>query len=267
MPLETAAEQNENALEEADSAPVKLEDLFVVLDDKPAADAAPEGDKDGAAAGDGDKDAKPKMFNDLAESLGMELDDLYKLQVSTVDGKTVSIEEMKALQGTQDAITIRELEFEETRAAKEGDLRQAQNELAEIVAGLPNGTLKPEVLEKLRVKNAARTQVEQSRTLAAIPTWKDEAARTADIVGMSTHLERFGFPAGYLATVSDHRMYVFIRESHLREKRIQNALAKVRAGKPNPTTSTKTVGKVTEKVAAPKHSNARDGLESFFIGV
>lgn len=246
--------------------PVKLDNLFELLEDKPAADATLEGGKkDGVAAGNGDKDAKPTMFNDLAESLGMELDDLYKLQVTTVDGKTVTIEDMKALQGTQDDLTIRELEFEETRTAKEGALRQAQNELAEIVAGLPNGTLKPEVMEKLRAKNAARIEVEQSRTLAAIPTWNDEATRTADLVGMSTHLERFGFPTGYLASVSDHRMYVFIRESHLREQRIKNALAKVRAGKPNPTTPSRTVGKAPDKTAAaPKNSNARDGLEAFF---
>jgi len=80
---------------------------------------------------------------------------------------------------------------------------------------------------------------------------------------MTAHLSRFGFPVNHLGTLTDHRMYVFIRESYKREQRIQKALAKVRAGKPNPTTSTKTVGKTT-KVVAPKNSDARNGLESFF---
>jgi hypothetical protein len=263
MELESIAiTETAPALDSDAVAPAKLEDLFVVLDDTPAADTTPEGDQEGAAVGNDDKDAKPTMFNDLAESLGIGLDDLYNLKVTTVDGETVTIEQLKALQGTQDDLAIRELEFEETRVAKEGDLRQAQNELAEIVAALPNGSIKPEVMEKLRAKNATRTQVEQSRTLAAIPAWKDEATRTADMVGMSTHLERFGFPANYLASVSDHRWYVFIRESHLREKRIQNALAKVRAGKPNPTTATK-VAAPGKTVAKPTDSNARNGLEAF----
>jgi hypothetical protein len=246
------------------AAPVTLENLFTLLEDEPAAEAAPEGDKDGAAAGDGSEGAKPEMFNDLADSLGIGLDDLYNLKVTTVDGETVTIEHLKALQGSQDNITIRELEFEETWAAKEGDLRQAQNELAEIVAALPNGTIKPEVMEKLRAKNAARIEVEQSRTLAAIPTWKDEATRTADLVGMSEHLERFGFPPNHMASVSDHRMFMFIRESHLREQRIKTALERVRAGKPNPTTPTKATGKAPGKTAAtPTDSHARNGLEAF----
>jgi len=228
-----------------------------------ARDETPEGEKGDAVGGDAAIErAKPEMFNDLADSLGIELDDLYKLRVSTVDGKTVTIEELKALQATTDDITIRELDFEETRASKEGELRQAQNEITEIVKALPDGTLQPEVLEKLRAKNAVRTEVENSRTMAAIPAWKDEATRNAELVGMGAHLEKFGFPANYLGSVVDHRMFVFVRESHLREQRISKALAKVRAGKPNPTTPTKKAGAVKSVIS--KNSNARNGLESFF---
>lgn len=265
MQLKNTAQTDDNATPGGEALQsVKLENLSALLDEKPAAGEAPGGAKNGAAVGNGEK-VKPKaeMFNDLAESLGIELDDLYALKVTGQDGATVTIQELKALHGTQDDLEIRKLEFEENRAAKEGDLRQAQNELSEIVAALPNGTITPAVLEKLRAKNAARIQVEQTRTLAAIPTWKDETARTADMVGMSSHLERFGFPANHLASVSDHRMYLFIRESYLREQRINNALAKVRAGKPNPTTPTKATGK-TLPVAKSKNSNARNGLESFF---
>ncbi len=264
MQLENIAATSDTVTPEGDAdAPVMLETLTALLDDPATAVITPEGDEDGATAGSGDKDVKPEMFNDLADSLGIELDDLYALKVTTTDGKQVTVEELKALQATQDDIAIRELEFEETRAGKEGDLRQAQNELAEIVAALPDGTLKPAVLEKLRAKNAARTEVEQSRILAAIPSWQDEATRSKELTGMAVHLERFGFPANYLATVVDHRQVLFIRESYLREQRITNALAKVRAGKPNPTTSTKVIGKAA-KPAAPKDSNARNGLEAFF---
>jgi hypothetical protein len=227
----------------------------------------PDGEN-GATSGNADKNVKPEMFNDLAESLGVELDDLYKLKVSIADGQTVTIEELKALQSTQDDITIRELEFEETKSSKEGELRQAQNELAEIVAALPDGTIKPEVLNKLRAKNAARTEVEQSRTLDAIPTWRDDEVRTKDLTGMAAHLERFGFPANHIASVTDHRQLVFIRESFLREQRIKTALGRVRAGAPNPTTPTKTAGKSPTKPGGRRtNSNSRNGLEAFFSEV
>ena len=260
---------SETATPDGDAAPppVKLESLHELLETPtPGNDEqTPDGDPDGAAVGNDKKNVKPKMFNDLAENLGIKLDDLYNLEVTTSDGKTVTIQELKALQGKQDEIILRELEFEEARASKEGDLRQAQNEIAEIVGALPDGTMSPAILEKLRAKNVKRKEIEQSRTLDAIPSWKDEPARTKDMTGMATHLERFGFPADYLNSVVDHRQWVFIRESFLREQRIKNALAKVRAGAPNPTTPTKTAGKAPSKtVAKPKNQNARNGLEAFF---
>ena len=265
MPSENTAEAAAATDEAAAVEPVKLESLNALLEESaPAKVEPPEGAKEGAAAGNGSKNAKPEMFNDLAEANGIELDDLYKLKVTTADGETVSIEELKSLQTKQDEIVLRELEFEETRASKEGDLRQAQSELAEIVSALPEGTIKPAVLEKLRTKNAARVELEQTRTLSAIPTWKDEATRTKEMTGMTAHLERFGFPGNYLASVVDHKMFVFIRESHLREQRIKNALEKVRAGKPNPTTPTKTAAKASRTTGAKSNPNARNGLESFF---
>ena len=268
MSLENTAVTNDTPSPDGDAVvqAANLESLndLLVDDPKPSDDGA-----QGAAVGnDKEKNAKPEMFNDLAESLGVELDDLYNLKVTTSDGETVTIQELKSLQGKQDDIVLRELEFEETRASKEGDLRQAQNELAEVVAALPDGTLKPEVMEKLRAKNAKRIEVEQSRTLKAIPTWNDDATRENDMKGMAMHLERFGFPANYLASIVDHRQWVFIRESFHREQRIKNALAKVRAGAPNPTTPTKTAGKAPGKTdAKPKNQNTRNGLEQFFSDV
>jgi hypothetical protein len=261
MTSENTAEQIDTTTAEADIVePVKLSDLLEDFSEEKVIE-------EGAASGDTNKKAKPEMFNDLADSLGLELDDLYKLKVSTNDGQTVSIEELKSLQGTQDALTIRELEFEESRTAKEGDLRQAQSELAEVVAALPDGTLQPAVLEKLRAKNAARVQVEQSRTVDAIPTWNNDDIRMKDLTGMITHLERFGFPKDYLSSVVDHRQIVFIRESYLREQRIQNALAKVRVGKPNPTSKTKNVSSAPGRTARKPNPNARNGLESFFNNI
>jgi hypothetical protein len=234
---------------------------------EPEQEPTSEDDK-GAASGNAEKKAAPEMFNDLAESVGIELDDLYKLKVSTKDGETVTIEELKALQTSSDEIVVRGLEFEEQMAEKESGLRQAQNELAEVVASLPNGTITPAVLEKLREKNATRKEVENTRTMTAIPSWKDEATRTKELTGMAAHLERFGFPANHLASVQDHRQIVFIRESFLREQRIKTALGRVRAGKPNPTTSTKTAGKSPANASGKTVSgNSRPGLDAFFSSI
>lgn len=270
MTSETAVIETPTPDGEGETASVDLgtlRDLLtpVVPDEKASDDAT---NKDGDAGGNADKNAKPKKFNDLAEALGIELDDLYKLEVSTTDGKSVTIEDMKALQASHDDIAIRELEFEESRVTKEGQLRQAQAEIAEVVAGLPNGTLKPEVLEKLRAKNVARVEVEQTKTMEAIPSWSNVDVREKDMVGMVTHLERFGFPVDYLASVNDHRQIVFIRESFLREQRIKSALEKVRAGAPNPIPATKTPVKAVKKTGRKVGGNPNaKGLEAFFSNV
>ena len=243
--------------------PEQMSSLAELLAEPKAPDGA-END-DGQAGGNTDKNAKPEMFNDLADALGIELDDLYKLKVSTSDGKSVTIEEMKSLQTTQDDFSIRELEFEESRVSKEGELRQAQTELAEIVSGLPDGTLKPEVLEKLRSKNAARVEVEQARTMRAIPSWSNGDTRKQDMTGMAAHLERFGYPVDYLASITDHRQIVYIRENFLREQRIKKALERVRVGKPNPKPATKP--HVAGKQTRSKKPNTQNGLEAFFSDV
>ena len=261
-------EQTETLTPDGESAitPEQMGSLAELL----AEPKAPEGaeNEDGKAGGNADKNAKPEMFNDLAGALGIELDDLYKLKVSTSDGNSVTIEEMKSLQTTQDEFSIRELEFEESRVTKEGELRQAQTELAEIVSGLPDGTLKPEVLEKLRHKNAARVIVEQTRTMKAIPSWQNGETRKQDMTGMVQHLERFGYPVDYLASITDHRQIVYIRENFLREQRIKNALERVRVGKPNPTPATKPhVAATKKKQVRTKRVNSLNGLEAFFSDV
>lgn len=254
---------------ESTITPAQMNSLAELLSEPEVKASEDATNDEGETSGNADKNVKPEKFNDLAEALGISLDDLYQLQVSTTDGKSVSIEELKALQTTQDDITIKGLEFEEARVKKEGELRQAQTELAEIVGALPNGTLKPEVLEKLRAKNSARLEIEQSRTMQAIPSWNDSKIREQDLTGMSTHLERFGYPVDYLASITDHRQIVYIRENFLREQRITNALKRVRAGAPNPkpAATIRSTVKTKQPATNRRNSNARNGLEAFFSDV
>ncbi len=247
--------------------------LFELLDDiepAPVEPTPPEGTSEQEPSPKSDPAtkpgiARPALFNDLAEATGLELNDLYALKVTTKDGQTVTIEELKALHATQDDIVIRELEIEETRATENAKLRQAQTELSDIVNALPEGSLQPAMLEKLRAKNTQRVVQEQQRTLDAIPEWADETARTADMVGMAQHLEGFGYPADYIGTIVDHRQLVFVRASYQREQRIKAALSRVRAAAPNPTTPTKSANGAPTKTSAPrKHADSRNGLESFF---
>lgn len=219
---------------------------------------------------DGEKSKAPTKFNDLAGKLGIELDDLYKLEITSADdSEPVTIEALKDMHAKKIDLDMRELEFEESRTETEAKLMQAQNELRELMAALPEKAVKPEVLEKIRKKHEAQVTVEKQRTLEVIPSWSDSTKREADIAGMAEHLQGYGYPVNYLANVVDHKQLKYIRDNWLREQRIKKALAAVKAGKPKPTTSAKPAKKspVKKPVAGVKRGKARNTLEAVFSEV
>ena len=224
---------------------------------------------DAGASGDasGSDDAKPTKFNDLAGKLGLELDDLYKLEVTQAeDGTPVTIENLKDNHSKQADFSMREIEFEERRTQQESELMQAQEELRELMAALPEKAINPEVLHKVHEKHEAQMQLERTRTLEVIPDWQDKETRTADMEGMADHLKQYGFPVNHLERVADHRQIKYIRDNWQREQRIRKALAAVTVGKPNPTTRHKPGKKAPSKkpLAGVKRGNARNKLEAVF---
>lgn len=215
-------------------------------------------------------DGKLTQFNDLAGKLNVELDDLYKLAISeSEDGSPVTIEDLKDSYAKRDEFALRELEFEETSVARETELLQAQEEVRELLAALPEKAVKPEVLQKVRDKHVAKMTMEKQRTLDVIPTWQDEKQRTADIEGMAEHLKQYGFPVNYLERVADHRQVKYIRDNWQREQRMRQALSKIRAGKPNPTPSAKPAAKAPQKqpLTGVRKGSARNQLEAVLTNV
>jgi len=227
-------------------------------------DETPGGDE---AEADGSQDAKPTKFNDLAGTLGMELDDLYKLEIAQAeDGSPLTIENLKDSHSKQGDVSLREIEFEERRTQQESELMRAQEELRELMAALPEKAIKPEVLQKVRDKHDAQVTLERRRTLEVIPDWNDEQTRSTDIEGMSEHMKQYGYPVDYLARVADHRQLKYIRDNWRREQRIRSALAKVKAGKPNPTSKQKPATKAPSKrpLAGVDRGNSHNKLEAVF---
>lgn len=242
---------------------------IVSLGDMLALDEPDEQSDDAGASGEdsGSDKPKPTKFNDLAGTLGIELDELYRLEISqSDDGTPVTVENLKDFYANQGDVELRETEFEERRIQQEADLMKAQDELREIMAALPERAIKPEVLQKVRAKHEAQMTRERQKTLDVIPEWRDETKRTADIEKMSEHLQQYGYPVNYLERVADHRMMKYIRDNYQREQRIRQALAKVKAGKPNPTKPSRKTGKAPSKqpLAGVKRGNTRNKLEAVF---
>lgn len=252
------SESTAGATETTETVTPDIETLAeLMIDETPDAGASP----------DTVEEAAPKKFNDLAGKLGLELDDLYKLEISQAeDGTPVTVENLKDHYAKQVDVSMREIEFEERRTKQETDLLQAQEELRELMDSLPPGAIKPEVLQKVREKHDKQVQLERNRTLEVIPEWQDQQTRIADIEGMAEHMKQYGYPVDYLERVADHRQIKYIRDNWRRETRIRQALEKVRAGKPNPTKPSKPANKAPSKrpLAGVTRGNSRNKLEAVF---
>lgn len=215
----------------------------------------------------GSNDAAPTKFNDLAGKLGIELDDLYKLEVSQAeDGKVITVETLKDYYAEQADYSMREIEFEERKTQSESEIMQAQEEIRELMAALPEKAIKPEVLQKVRAKHEAQATLERRRTLEVIPDWQDAKIRTADLEGMSEHMKQYGYPVNHLERIADHRQIKYIRDNWQREQRIRKALAAVQSGKPNPTTKQKPGKKAPNKspLVGAKRGQSRNKLKDMF---
>lgn len=234
-------------------------------------ESKPEPEQEAAGADDqaSGSEQKPELtkFNDLAEKLGVDLDALYKLQVSSSeDGEPVTIEELKDLHKSKADFELEQIDWKERQLTQEQDLTRAKAELQEILAMLPEKAVKPEALEKIRAKHEAQVKLERKKTLDAIPEWKDAKVRTADIEGMSEHLQGYGFPVNYLENIVNHKQLKYIRDNWQREQRVRKALEQVRAGKPNKSPAARTQDKAPVKnpVGAVKRGSARNTLEAVF---
>lgn len=244
-----------------------LADLLAA-EEKPEESGSPETGTEEGKPGESPEKGKPKTLKALAETLKLEDKDLYAIEVPMAkDGETRTLGELKDLAAKQDQFTLRELEFEEERQRKEGELIRSQNELRELMASLPEGAVKPEVLEKVRAKHEATLKLERERTLEAIPEWKDEEKRTEDIKGMVEHLKSYGFPESYLKTVFNHRTMKYIRDNWLREQRIRKALEQVKSATPGKTSTGKPAGKAPKKPSKAIPKGSRNRLEQLFEGL
>ncbi len=237
---ETAEEPTNDPIERSTS----LEELAAALGTE-----TPEGDE---PTGNGDAGEKPKKaklsdLKGLAEQLGVEVKDLYGIKIpSAKEGESFTLGELKDEMQKRSDFTVRELQWEEDRQAKQAEFSRAEGELRELLSALPVEALNPQVVEAARRKFADHVKAEQAKTLEAIPEWRDTARFDADMAEMAEHLAGYGFAPNYLATVNDARTLRYIRDNHLREKRVRAALASVTEKK------TPGLGKSRSRGANPK---------------
>jgi hypothetical protein len=260
----TIASQDTAKPEKAPAESEGRQTLADLLREPPPESQEPE-KAEGAAPEKASKATPPKGLADLAERLGVKPDAVYQVEVPIAEGESLSIGKLKDAYQEHGKLTERELRFEETRLQREGELLRASQELRDLVAMLPTESLKPEVMQKIRERQAVTLRRERELTLEAIPEWRDEAARVDEIAGMVEHLKGYGFPANYLEHVADHRTLRYIRENWRREQRVKRALDGVQKAPPPATAASRPAGPARPPGASRsnrKSSTQRERLQA-----
>lgn len=221
-PTETAIDQVAALLrgEDADQSDAETQDKGTDADESSAASSETD-----------DKKREPKNLAELAETLGVKVSDLYKIEVPfDVDGesKPRTLGEIKDAIAQRDDFEVDRLAWEEQRTERENDLARSMQELNEIVGMLPKSAISDDLLKAVGRKRAETVERESRLTRQVIPEWQDEDAEERDRVAMRDHLQKYGFPKNYLDGIVDHRTLRYIRESMRREQRIERALAQVK---------------------------------------
>ena len=185
---------------------------------------------------------------------------VYKSKVPMPNGaEALTIGELKdKISGLTD-FEMQQVEFDERRIKKEGELLKSEGELRDILAMLPKETLDPKVLAKIHERQQATTRIEKQRTLEHIPSWADEKRRNADIELMQETLSDYGFDESFLHSVIDHRAMKFIRDMCLMRDRIRKSIANVRdpkrlSGRPS--------GKPSKAPVKPNNGSPRQKMQT-----
>jgi hypothetical protein len=166
---------------------------------------------------------RAKSLSDLAEHLDASPEELYKLELTTGDGETVKLGDLKdAWQQRQQAAresARRDSGLDEREAAL-----RAEQALWEPVLRELNDKLPQEFKARLRGRDQQQLERERTRLLDAAPELADQTqfqAWRGEVVGF---LAGYGYSPQEMA-ITDHRMLVILRD-HMRLKaRLEKLMA------------------------------------------
>jgi hypothetical protein len=175
-----------------------------------------------------DPNAPIDSLDRAVRKLGMTAENAYKIKIPMRDGlEPMTLGELKDRVSEVVDLEQRELQFDQHRRDREGELLRAENEVRELMQLIPREQLKPELVERMRGQHESTMRRERTLTLQHIPEWRDDSKRLADIEGMSELAQSYGFPESFITTVVDHRALKMLRDFFRMDQRIRKALANV----------------------------------------
>jgi hypothetical protein len=192
------------------------------------ADLLAEDGEEKSAEGESRKKTPTKRLLDLAETLGRKPEDLYDLEVTVSEGKSMKIGELKDLAQKGIDHDAAALELETQRQEQEAKYARLRGEFTELIRAIPKTALNSEAFAKAAERYEARLTKAREATASAIEEWQDAEVAKTERAGISEFLNDWGFEESYLANVVDPRSMRFIRDAWKLSQRVKAALSKVK---------------------------------------
>jgi hypothetical protein len=207
--------------------------------------------------------SKPKTLEALAESLELDVKDLYAVEVpsSRKGEEPYTLGKLKDLAVANDDLQVRTLQLDSDRRLHERQRVEAEREVREMLAVLPDDALKPKALEAVRNRIAQKQELERGLMLDTIPEWKDAERRLSDLKGMTDFLSGYGVAESFLLLNFDHKLIRMVRDSWMLAENVRKALevVKERKGSTPPRSKSAADGGVRKKNSAAPPAGRRTG--------
>ena len=192
---------------------------------------APSDDEPGSESEPGEVDDTEQLteqeqtelgFRDLAESAGLDLKELYAVEIPLGDGVKFTLGDIKdrarELLGVDSSRDL----LEQDRTSAENEKLVARQELQTVVA-LMGQNLSPELVEHARSELRQSIALERERTFQAIPEWKEPEVAMRERGQINTYLKSYGFSEAELNNVYDHRLLKLARDSQINQAKLRTA--------------------------------------------
>jgi hypothetical protein len=188
-------------------------------------------DAGGDGAPEGERKPAPKTLDEVAERLGLKVEELYELELKTGgEGRAFKLGELKDAAAAESDLDARTLIFEQDSVERENALLREREELNYVLSQLPQTSALQKLRERATAETKKRAAAQEARILETIPEWKDKAARDKDLDGMNEFVQEYGYGPADVDRIKDHRLLKLVRDSWKKSVSLKAALEKVKNG-------------------------------------
>jgi len=211
-----------------------------------------------------DDEPENKTIKALAEKLGVDAADLYKVKIPMSNGESMSLGQLKdAVQSGLDVdsqkqeLTQQQIEFENRRLKERAEVTALLNKVKHAIT--------PEMVEQTRAERDQHLATERKALLDAIPEWKDAETYTKDRAALVEFVNEYGVSEAEFSNTADHRLVKLVRDAYRLKQALSSANAEAKklrsvhkgAAPSKPVKATSSLDSLLKQAKASKHMDEK----------